>query len=84
MASTAINFVYALDKFVAELNIFEDNGRTNKTLGLTLEEKIAYKRPRIAKDPLLLKYYDEFCEFLAYRPDLYYRPKQRTVEKTAP
>jgi putative hydrolase of HD superfamily len=76
-------FVYALDKLVAELNIFEDNGRTDKMLGLTLEEKIAYKHPRIAKDPLLLKYYDEFCEFLAYRPDLYYRPTPCKVEKTA-
>lgn len=72
-------FVYALDKLLSELNIFEDNGRTDKTLGLTLADKIPFKRPRIAKHPLLLKYYDEMCEFMQlYHADKFYVPDTET------
>lgn len=69
-------FVNALDKFLAELNIFEDNGRTDLRLQLSLDEKIAYKRPRIASHPFLLELYDEFCKFCEHRPELFFQPEQ--------
>lgn len=77
-------FVYALDKLLSELNIFEDRGRTDKRLGLTLKEKVSYKRPRIAKHPLLLEYYDELCEFMErYHQDKFYDPSSAKREPAA-
>lgn len=76
-------FVYALDKLIAEINIFEDGGRTDITLGVTLGEKVSYKRPRIERDPLILKYYDEILAFIAtYRPDVLFFNDEH--KKTAP
>lgn len=73
-------FVYALDKFVADLNILEDEGRTNLLLGVTFDEKVAYKRPRIAEHELLVELFDEFCEYCSARPELYYQPETTAAE----
>jgi 5'-deoxynucleotidase YfbR-like HD superfamily hydrolase len=70
-------FVYALDKFLSDLNIYEDGGRTNMMLRVTLEEQMAYKRPRVAAHPKILEFYDEFCRFCAaYRHDVHFEPKE--------
>ncbi len=66
-------FVYALDKFLSVLNIFEDSGRTNIELGITFDEQVAYKRPRIAQHSFLLSLYDKFVAFCAQRPELHYQ-----------
>lgn len=65
-------FVYALDKFLSDLNIYEDNGRTNRPLGITRDEQIAYKRPRIAQHPFLLSMYDEWMEHCQDRRDMFF------------
>lgn len=74
-------FVYALDKFIADLNIFEDNGRTNILLGVTYEKKIAYKRHRIAEYPFLLELFDEFCKYCKeHESELYFQPTETAAE----
>ncbi len=65
-------FIYALDKFLSDLNIYEDNGRTNRVLGITLEEQIAYKRQRVAAHSFVLGLYEEFVEHCRSRPDLFH------------
>lgn len=72
-------FVNALDKFVAELNIYDDNGRTDKRLQLTLAEKVNYKRPRIAVHPPTLTFYDAFTQFCEHRPELFFVPKTKAA-----
>lgn len=73
-------FVYALDKFLSDLNIYEDGGRTNIDLEITLKKQSAYKRPRIRKHPFLLELYDDFVAFCEYRPDVNFQPKQEAAE----
>lgn len=67
-------FVYALDKFLSDLNIYEDQGRTNHKLGITQEEHIGYKRPRIAEHPFVLKVYDQWLQHITAEPDLFWAP----------
>lgn len=71
-------FVYALDKFLSDLNIYEDNGRTNRMLGITRDEQIAYKRPRIAEHPFLLELYDEWMECCKDQLDLFFWEAEKT------
>jgi len=73
LADEESRFVYALDKFLACLNIHEDGGRTNLKLKVTKEAEQAYKWPRIAKHPELLLFYDAFCKFCKDYP-YYYQP----------
>lgn len=72
-------FIYAFDKLLADLNIFEDGGRTNRKLGVTLEEVIAYKQPRAAVHPFVLICFDEFCRYCRLRPELFFQPEQTEV-----
>jgi 5'-deoxynucleotidase YfbR-like HD superfamily hydrolase len=73
-------FVYALDKFLAKLNIFEDSGRTNHLFGVTLEDEIARNRPRVARHPFVLKLYDEFIEHCRRSlPDMFYQEDTQTT-----
>ncbi len=66
------NFVYAMDKLLATLNIALDEGRTNHRLGLSLETVDLYKRPRIARHQLVLELYEEhFKMLLANRDTLF-------------
>lgn len=69
-------FVYALDKFLASLNIHEDEGRTNLLLKVTQAMEAAYKRSRIAEHPGVLELYDAFCEFCKDKPEHYFQPEQ--------
>ena len=64
-------FIYALDKFIAILNIAQDQGRTNHRLGVTLDAEEAYKRPKIAQHSFVLKLYEVFHQKMQRRPDLY-------------
>lgn len=52
-------FIYALDKLVAGLNVYEDGGSTYRKLGLTLEMVDTYQRPKIEKDATILALYNE-------------------------
>lgn len=73
-------FVDALDKFLAELNIYEDRGRTDRLLQITRSEKVAYKRKRIKAHPFLLDLYDDFCTFCDHRTDIFFQPEQTAAE----
>ncbi|MDB4984089.1 MAG: metal dependent phosphohydrolase, putative hydrolase of superfamily [Patescibacteria group bacterium] len=52
-------FVYALDKVIAPLNIYADNGRSWHRNGVTLSAFIANKRPRLQIDPTILEIFDK-------------------------
>jgi len=69
-------FIYALDKFLAELNIYEDNGYTDILLGVSRSAKEAYKKPKIAEHPFILNLYEEFCRFCRVREEYGYSPKE--------
>ncbi|MEX0917951.1 MAG: HD domain-containing protein [Candidatus Paceibacterota bacterium] len=74
-------FVYALDKFIADLNIFEDGGRTNRVLKVTYEEKLEYKWHKIAEHPFLLDLYGEFCRYCKeHESELYFQPTETAAE----
>lgn len=66
-------FVYALDKFLSDLNIYIDNGRTNNMLRITRAEQIAYKRPRIEAFPPLLEMYDAWIGSCPLDADLFFQ-----------
>jgi len=72
-------FVYALDKLVANLNIYCDEGRTNHKLGATLEWELGYKRPRMAKHPAIAELYEELVNRYSAQPDLF-APLQHAAE----
>jgi len=68
-------FVYALDKLLAEINIYQDGGRTDKELRVTFEEKMAYKSPKVAKHPAIQALHKEFMAHIeTYRRDILYDP----------
>ena len=69
--------IYALDKFLAELNIHADNGYTDKMLKVTRETKEAYKRPKIAAHPLIADFYEDLCRFCRIKEEI----EQATEEK---
>ncbi len=72
-ADEEARLVYALDKFLAEVNIYLDKGYTDKHLGVTLRAKIESKRPKIASHPLILELYDELLEYIQHmRSDVHY------------
>ncbi len=62
-------FVYAMDKFVAEMNVVQDGGRANKLLGVDIETLDLYKRPRIARHPFVLALYEEHFKILLANRD---------------
>lgn len=71
-------FIYALDKFLAEMNIYEDNDYTDITLGVSRQMKEDYKKPRIGKHPFLAELYEEFCRFCKVREEYGFAPKKKT------
>ena len=75
-------FIYALDKFLASLNILDDNGRTNLLLGTTLREHDEYKRPRVANDPLMSKLYELLYEEMVLHPE-FSAPEERASSLAA-
>lgn len=65
--------VYSLDKLLANVNVYLDNGYTDKRLGLTIEQVEEYKRDKIAEHPLVLALHDEIVAYVrTCRPDLQY------------
>jgi 5'-deoxynucleotidase YfbR-like HD superfamily hydrolase len=73
-------FVYALDKLVAEMNIYADDGRTNQILRVTREMSEAYKRPRTAFHPLIKQLYEELLN-RSTDNTYYVKPVHRTVDQ---
>ncbi len=73
-------FVYALDKFLSDLNIWEDNGRTNRVLGVTFEAAVEYKRPRIASHQFILELYDMYINTCCEEPDLFFTEIPKAAE----
>lgn len=68
-------FIYALDKLVAVINIYEDGGRTFKRTGANFEEHNAYKTPRVRKHPVVKKLYDELRKLLKEHESELFPPK---------
>jgi 5'-deoxynucleotidase YfbR-like HD superfamily hydrolase len=65
--------VYSLEKLVTEINIYLDNGRSDKAQEVTLERKLAHLRPRISLHPLVLEHFDALMEYIKeYRADTCY------------
>lgn len=60
-------FIYALEKLVAVINIYQDGGRTFKRTGANFEEHNAYKTPRVRKHPVVKLLYDELRKLLKER-----------------
>lgn len=65
-------FIYALDKLLAQLNIYADGGRTSQILQTTRDDIIAYKRPRVAKHPVVADLFEELLQLYARQPELFY------------
>lgn len=73
-------FVCALDKFVSDMNIYLDDGYTNHYLGVTPEQKWAYKSKRIAVHPQVMQWYKQFWDlFYMNRPECFPKPEQAVV-----
>jgi len=66
-------FVYALDKLVSDLNVYEDEGRTNVQLGVTREEQHTYKAPRVAKHKHIAALYEELLLLFDRHPEYFHQ-----------
>lgn len=66
-------FVYALDKVIAPINIYLDNGRTWQERGIdfTMEKLISNKRLKIAGQPDVEKLFEELVSVLEKNPHLF-------------
>ena len=61
---TESKFVYALDKLVPALNIYEDGGRTWSQRGITFEMLMTEKISKVAVSPEIDAYFQEFKKIL--------------------
>lgn len=68
-------FVYAADKLVSAMNVFQDGGRSWHKLGETLEHVLAYKLPKVQRHPAIAELFDELVAVLKASPHLFPRPK---------
>ncbi len=67
-------FVCALDKFLADMNIFLDEGYTNHHLRVTAEMKWEYKSKRVAVHKDVAKWYKWFWDaFYMAHPEYFYQ-----------
>jgi putative hydrolase of HD superfamily len=57
-------FVYALDKLLAAITTFLDNGKVWKIEGFTLEEFIEKKLPQISRDERVKSYFFELVDLI--------------------
>lgn len=74
-------FVNALDKLLADINILQDSGYTNKRLGADLPTVDLYKRPRIERDSRVLAWYEElFKIWLKHETKFFPTRKKATQE----
>lgn len=66
--------VYSLDKLLANVNVYLDDGYCDKRTRTTLDASIASKRHKIAEHELVLRLHDEIVAFIrSERPDLGYQ-----------
>lgn len=63
-------FVYALDKILPILLIYQNNGYTWKKENITVEKLNDHKREKIALSPEIMPYYEEIYELLLRSPDI--------------
>lgn len=73
-------FVYALDKLVSDLNVYEDEGRTNVRLGVTRAEQQAYKVPRIARHKHIAELYEELLLLFDQHPEYFHQVMVNAAE----
>lgn len=64
-------FVYALDKFLPPLNAYRDNGRTFHKKGVTFEQMMENKLPKVAAHPEVKKYFDQLVEIFEKEQHLF-------------
>ncbi len=65
-------FVYALDKLLPMMNTYLDQGRTWKRQHISLEEIVAYKKPKMQLSLPVKAYYDTLLEILRkHRSDFF-------------
>ena len=57
-------FIYALDKVVAPINIYLDGGKLWKVKGVTFDELLEQKTPKVAEHPEVKKYFDQLVVLL--------------------
>ncbi|MEZ4180153.1 MAG: HD domain-containing protein [Candidatus Doudnabacteria bacterium] len=62
-------FVYALDKLIAPVNIYLDNGRTWNKKQVSLEQILKNKTPKVKAHPEVEKYFEQLIELLQLEED---------------
>lgn len=72
-------FVYALDKLVPALNIYQDGGRTWRKRGITLGMIIEEKTKKISISPEVAQYFKEFVERLKNKEREIWRKGEESV-----
>lgn len=65
------NFVYALDKIMPIIVMVISDGKTWKKRGVTLEQIRESKRPKIAKSPQIIPYFEELLTYLEENPGIF-------------
>lgn len=73
--SREAQFVYALDKVIAPMNIFLDGGRNWKRFEVTLEVHNAEKRPRVKGHQTVVDLLEEFIVLATEHKHLFHEPK---------
>lgn len=77
-ADPECRFVYAFEKLVADINILQDRGHTNRVLDLDMQSVDLYKRPKISKDATVLEWYEELVKiWLTNEKKLFGRSRAR-------
>lgn len=67
-------FVYALDKIIAPINVYLDDGRTWQKKGITFDKLLANKLPKVSAHPETKKYFDQLVVLLETQQHLF--PKE--------
>lgn len=57
-------FIYALDKLLPVLNIYQDSGRTWKKRGISFEMIVEAKKKKIETSPEITEYFEELVKLL--------------------
>jgi len=70
-SSNEAKFVYALDKIMPIMQIYNSEGYTWKKEGITPEQLDAIKREKVALSPQIKPYYDQLYELLISNPQLF-------------
>lgn len=78
-ADREARFIYALDKLLPILNIYQDSGRSWHREGVTLQMIRDYKTSKVAVSPEVEPYFQELMAILESQPSLF----PRTLEEAA-